>query len=730
MKRLLLLLLIVLTLAIPVPAEVYRIDPANPIVPDHIKLSASELARLQTLQSAVYPYLQSDVSPDNRTVTLYDGIHGLTFLDTRNGSQSPISEDLLYMYWLTETRWLNATKLVLVGSPDGNELWFVTVDRATGVVSTQPLEAPGYPISLSPGGQKLLLVRLASSLMAQQKAGAMAPGPPIRTVPLSPRYLKAKSAALFEAEDKLVVRVATGEIELVVYDLTTKKEKVLASMASDTALAGLAWAPNEQAISLIRWQWPNNSRGGSVPDDDPGVLDALGRLAAPENPFFTSNVLDIFDISGKAVRQVEVRPEVGEVFLWAFWSPDSKTLGTQVWRPSSIAGRKHPTYANGDRSTYRFYSSEGRAFQTLSEPEVSSIYSVGPFFVSPVEVLIGSPWGMGWGFYTYNLSTRRLGRLAVPEGAIYSAVVTRGSREAVFSFGSFENPPEIYRIGFQGAPTQVTHLNDAIRSLNQIRVDIVAFTVAGGGVREGRLIQPQEGEFPPENVPIILWQQGGPTGYMGNEWGGSVEAPFALLPNFGFAVLVVPLEGRVNLGPELLNALADNANFGQIDVDEGAEIAKQMVQRGWTKSDRLGVTGCSYGGYFTSQSITQHPDIYAAANTQCTLLNLFDEYQHGYKPYISYLMGRTPYEDPDEVTRDSPLLNASKVKTPTLIFDGVRDFLPWQFSQQLHDDINSTGTEADFFLFEREGHGLGWPNSQLVAGQAQIEWFRRFLKRD
>jgi dipeptidyl aminopeptidase/acylaminoacyl peptidase len=213
-------------------------------------------------------------------------------------------------------------------------------------------------------------------------------------------------------------------------------------------------------------------------------------------------------------------------------------------------------------------------------------------------------------------------------------------------------------------------------------------------------------------------------------WGSSVEAPFALLPNFGISVLVVPLPGRTNFGPAFLERLADGTNFGQVDIAEGAEIAEQLVAQGYTAHDRLGITGCSYGGYFTSQSITSYPQVYAAANTQCTLLNLVDEWKNGFKPYIGYLEGRSLDDDPAEWERDSPLFQAAQVKAPTLIFDGRNDFLPWQFSQQFHDDINAAGTKADFYLFDQEGHGLGWPASQFVAAQAQIEWFRKYLKND
>ena len=90
-------------------------------------------------------------------------------------------------------------------------------------------------------------------------------------------------------------------------------------------------------------------------------------------------------------------------------------------------------------------------------------------------------------------------------------------------------------------------------------------------------------------------------------------------------------------------------------------------------------------------------------------------------------MGCTPLDDQDEYFRDSPLQRADQVRTPTLIFAGSDDFLPAIFSRDFHDEINGAGTPADFYSFEGEGHGLSFFNSQFVAGQAQIEWFRQYL---
>ena len=205
-----------------------------------------------------------------------------------------------------------------------------------------------------------------------------------------------------------------------------------------------------------------------------------------------------------------------------------------------------------------------------------------------------------------------------------------------------------------------------------------------------------------------------------------VEMPFNLLPNFGLAVLVVPLPGRIGFGREFLDGLADGTNFGQVDINEQAEIVDQMVERGYTSWDQTGITGCSYGGYFTAQSVTSQSDVYAAANPQCTLLDLTYEWEMGYTGLMAYLMGQSP-EDREEYDRDSPLSRAELVKTPTLIFAGTEDFLPSAFSREFHDRISAVGTPVDYYEFIGEPHGLMQMTSQFVAGQAQLEWFRDYL---
>lgn len=193
---------------------------------------------------------------------------------------------------------------------------------------------------------------------------------------------------------------------------------------------------------------------------------------------------------------------------------------------------------------------------------------------------------------------------------------------------------------------------------------------------------------------------------------------------------MVPLEGRFGVGAERFDALADGKNFGQVDIDEQAQIVTQLVSRGYTSVGRVGITGCSYGGYFTSQNIARHPGLYSAANPQCSLLDMIHEFDTGFTGYVGYLEGRTPSDDEAEYRADSPVFNTAGITTPTLIFDGTEDFLPWQISGLFHDGIEATGTPARFLLFEGEGHGLGNSESQRVATEAQLLWFRQYLSHD
>jgi dipeptidyl aminopeptidase/acylaminoacyl peptidase len=242
------------------------------------------------------------------------------------------------------------------------------------------------------------------------------------------------------------------------------------------------------------------------------------------------------------------------------------------------------------------------------------------------------------------------------------------------------------------------------------------------------LIQPAAAAFPPRGVPLLVWQKGGPGADMVNQWSADVESPFNLLPNFGLAVLMVPLAGREGYGPAFYSRLAEGENFGQVDVAEGAEIVEQLIARGYTTREQVGVTGCSYGGYYASQLIALYPGLVAAANPQCALQDLFVEWQLGYAHVLSYVVGHTPMESVERYRQVSPLYLAAAIRTPTLLFHGYQDFLQVDVTRSFHDVLLLNDVPVMMYEFTDAGHGLRTLAAERIAAQLQIDFFRRYLR--
>ena len=75
------------------------------------------------------------------------------------------------------------------------------------------------------------------------------------------------------------------------------------------------------------------------------------------------------------------------------------------------------------------------------------------------------------------------------------------------------------------------------------------------------------------------------------------------------------------LGPKFFDNLVGGRNFGAVDIDEAAQAVQSLIALGYATPDQVGITGCSYGGYFTSrESLVRYPELYAVANAQCSPL--------------------------------------------------------------------------------------------------------------
>ncbi|WP_017298615.1 alpha/beta hydrolase family protein [Nodosilinea nodulosa] len=685
-------------------------------------MAAAEQARLEALLGVQQIEVLSTLSPDRTTLVVATSSRvvpedrRLHFLNIRTGE---LSDALALEYDLISPdlplRWIDNDTLRYVQQDPYGPWEIITLNRVTDIASRTSV----YPTQPEDG----------------------------EVLGVAPDF------------SKFAVRVyGEGEDIIYIVFLPSLRRLEVARLPEDLEIRPPAWSDSGTQVALVMTSGEEQRLYDRTPNTpglaNPVVQDALGHLTPADNPFYQHSTVRVFDFSQPEPLRLEmVAPDYGgDPFAEVSLSPDGRRLLVKRYRPSPVAGRMHPSYVFPESAYFEVYDLDGHRLDTIAADALRGPTESAGQFLGNNRLLFWGTEGLNRHLYVYDLGEgqaaekqategqtreeqRVLTPLPMPPGSVdpASIVTAANGNIIIYGFSSVTQPPELFALDLTegsaggGTPRSLTTINAAAAESNRVRVDAVSFTT-GQGDREGYLVQPAGSAFPPQGVPIVLWQQGGPGFSMANEFATEVEMPLNLLPNFGLPVLVVPLSGREGFGPELYRALADGQNFGHIDVQEGADIIGQLIQRGWTTAAQVGVTGCSYGGYYTAQIAAQFPQMVAAANPQCSLLDTLTEWQLGYSSLLSYLIGQTPMEAPDRYLQASPLYNAEAIRTPMLLFHGSDDFLQIDVARNFHDVIDGDGVPVTLYEFEGVGHSLYGSSYETQAAQLQIEFFRQYLQ--
>ena len=187
---------------------------------------------------------------------------------------------------------------------------------------------------------------------------------------------------------------------------------------------------------------------------------------------------------------------------------------------------------------------------------------------------------------------------------------------------------------------------------------------SGGRTIQGWLIPAAPGP-----QPLVTEIHGGPHTLYG-------FAPFwewQVLAGSGVSVLASNPRGSEGYGKAFNEAnLGDWGDGPMQDVIAGIE---QAIADGLADSNRLGVTGGSYGGYLTNWILGKDQRFKAAITCRSvadmSMLFLTGDISGGEWAEIEF--GARPWEDPELYRRISPLTHAREIRTPLLIQHSERD---------------------------------------------------------
>ena len=219
--------------------------------------------------------------------------------------------------------------------------------------------------------------------------------------------------------------------------------------------------------------------------------------------------------------------------------------------------------------------------------------------------------------------------------------------------------------------------------------------------------------------------------------GPSWTAKYAFNPGYalplaaaGYAVFLPNYRGNTGWGQDFARLnIGDPGGAEFQDILLGIDTC---IAEGFADSERLGVTGASYGGYMTAWAVATTNRFKAAVMVSGIANQISSHYScnHDFHAFIN----GGPLSDPRnrQVALDrSPLMRLDKPTTPTLILHGDDDrCTPLGQAQEFYAALVERGVTAELVVYPREGHGFQERGHRRDATMRTVAWFDRYLGKD
>jgi dipeptidyl aminopeptidase/acylaminoacyl peptidase len=313
-----------------------------------------------------------------------------------------------------------------------------------------------------------------------------------------------------------------------------------------------------------------------------------------------------------------------------------------------------------------------------------------------------------------------------------SIAVTADRSLFVFQASSFNQPPEIYAAGPAAAAlapggsglTQLSHFNDGIAPTWG---DSASLTWTNDNFHiQGWLLLPTHYD-PSKKYPLIVEVHGGPAADIASRWngggGGFSATGYSAL---GYFVLMPNPRGSYGQGEAFTQANREDFGYGDLrDILAGVDavLAKYPVD-----SNRVGLTGWSYGGFMTMFAVTQ-THRFRAAVAGAGISDWLSYYgENSIDQWMIPYFGASVYDDPQVYAKSSAITYIKNVTTPTLTVVGDRDgecpapqsFEFWHALRDLH-------VSAQLVVYPNEGHSFADPAHRRDVQQRAIDWFAKYM---
>ena len=200
-----------------------------------------------------------------------------------------------------------------------------------------------------------------------------------------------------------------------------------------------------------------------------------------------------------------------------------------------------------------------------------------------------------------------------------------------------------------------------------------------------------------------------------------------MLLEHGYALFMPNPRGSFGQGEAFTAANVRDFGYGDLrDILSGVDAVAAMAP---IDSEKIGITGHSYGGYMTMWAVTQS-NRFKAAVAGAGISNWQSYYgENGIDEWLIPYFGASVYQDPAIYAKSSPITFIRQVHTPTLSMVGDADIeCPAPQTQEFSHALKALGIPSAMIIYPGEGHHFNDPLHAADRDKRTLEWFDRYLR--
>jgi len=298
----------------------------------------------------------------------------------------------------------------------------------------------------------------------------------------------------------------------------------------------------------------------------------------------------------------------------------------------------------------------------------------------------------------------------------------------------------VFLAGSPTEPTSVVQLDlatwqfEVLRRSSEVTIDPgylsspepIEFPTEHGLTAHAFFYPPQNRDYtapPGERPPLLVISHGGPT----SATSSTLKLGIQYWTSRGIAVLDVNYGGSTGYGRAYRQRL--EGQWGIVDVDDCANGARYLVERGEVDGDRLIIRGGSAGGYTTLCALTFRNIFKAGASYYgVSDLEALTKETHKFESrYLDWLVG--PYPERRNLYRErSPINFTDRLSCPAIFFQGLEDkIVPPSQAKLMVEALREKGTPVSYVAFEGEQHGFRRAESIKRALDGELYFYSRIF---